>query len=78
MRIREATEYAVDLRLAELAAEIESQTAARRPKPWTLDELRVFARAAYGKGYVDALRDGPERDMREAFPMLARPELLLP
>jgi len=50
----ELLELDIDVRLAELWAE------ATRIKHWTLDEVASFMRAAYGKGYCDALVE-PER-----------------
>jgi hypothetical protein len=48
-------ELDVDLRLAELW-----RTATEQRQPWTLEQAAVFMRAAYAKGYCDALSE-PER-----------------
>jgi hypothetical protein len=51
----ELLELDIDLRLAELW-----RTIAERPGPSPLEEVAVYIRAAYTKGYCDALSE-PER-----------------
>lgn len=50
----ELLELDIDVRMAELWAE------ASRTTGWTLEMVGIFMRAAYGKGYCDALIE-PER-----------------
>jgi hypothetical protein len=48
-------ELDVDLRLAELW-----RSAADHAQPWTLEQVAIYMRAAYAKGYCDALTE-PQR-----------------
>jgi hypothetical protein len=48
-------ELSVDERLAQLRQEMLAF-----PEPWTIEAVAVFMRAAYGRGYIDALIDKGE------------------
>jgi hypothetical protein len=57
---RDLLELDIDFRLADLWRELDNQAFDRRMSPQQIELVAIFMRAAYGKGYCDALVEPEE------------------